>query len=165
MHRPASATAAGLRLAREPYDDEGPRWVVARAEAEIVERYGFLHLDEQGLTAAMFDPPAGAFVVARRDDAAGPPVGGVGVRSLRPGLGQVRRLWVDPSRRQEGVARALMATLEDVARDLGLLTLRLSTGGRQPEAVAFYESTGWVPFHAEGPSYGFRFHKELVVPE
>jgi hypothetical protein len=41
MHRPPFANAAGLQLAREPFGDEGPRWVVARAEAEIVERYGF----------------------------------------------------------------------------------------------------------------------------
>ena len=46
--------------------------------------------------AAMFDPPNGAFLVARRGDAAGPPLGGVGVRAIGPGVGEVRRLWVDP---------------------------------------------------------------------
>ncbi len=70
---------------------------MAQAEAEIVERYGVLDDGERGLTAAMFDPPAGAFLVARRGGAAGPPVGGVGVRALGPGIGEVRRLWVDPA--------------------------------------------------------------------
>jgi GNAT superfamily N-acetyltransferase len=154
MHRPASA----MVLVREPYGADGPGWVVARAEAEIVARYGRLDDGERGLTAAMFDPPAGAFVVARRDDTAGPPVGGVGVRAVGPGLGEVRRLWVDPDERGQGVGRRLMGTLEEAARDLGLTTLRLDTGERQPEAVALYEATGWERARLR---YGFRFTKEL----
>jgi GNAT superfamily N-acetyltransferase len=143
MHRPLSAMQSGLVLAQEPYGDAGPRWVVAQAEAEIVLRYGDLDDGELGLTAAMFDPPNGAFLVARRGDAAGPPLGGVGVRAIHPGLGQIRRLWVDPGQRGQGVARALMAAVEDAALALGLTHLRLGTGDRQPEAVALYESSGW----------------------
>jgi GNAT superfamily N-acetyltransferase len=59
--------------------------------------------DERGLTATMFDPPNGAFLVARRGHAAGTPLGGVGVRTIHPGAGQVRRLWVDPAARGQGV--------------------------------------------------------------
>jgi hypothetical protein len=86
------------------YGDEGPQWIVAQAEAEIVQRYGNLDGDERGLTAAMFDPPNGAFLVARRGHAAGPPLGGVGVRPIHPGVGQIRRLWVDPGTRGQGLA-------------------------------------------------------------
>ena len=92
---------------------------------------------------AMFDPPHGAFLVARRGRAAGPPLGGVGVRAIHPGVGQIRRLWVDPAARGGGIARALMAAAEDAARELGLHDLRLGTGDRQPEAVALYASAGW----------------------
>jgi GNAT superfamily N-acetyltransferase len=143
MHRPASGIASAVALHREPYGGGGAQWVVAQAEAEIVVRYGVLEDGEKGLTAAMFDPPNGAFLVARRGGAAGPPLGGVGVRALRPGVGQIRRLWVDPASRGQGVARALMGGIEDAARDLGLTDLRLGTGDRQPEAVALYESSGW----------------------
>jgi GNAT superfamily N-acetyltransferase len=129
---------------REPYDAEDTRWVVARAEEELVARYGMLDDGELGLSASMFDPPAGSFVIARvaADDDAHP-VGGAGVRTVAPGTGEVRRLWVDPAWRRRGIARALMAGLEDAARDLGLATLRLATGDRQPEAMALYDSTGW----------------------
>ena len=143
MHRSPSALPANCTLSIEPYGGEGPRWVVARAEAELAERYGELDASESDLTATMFDPPQGAFVVARRGDAAGPPAGGVGVRALRPGVGQIRRLWVDPAARGRGIARALMAGVEDAAREVGLTDLRLGTGDRQPEAVALYASTGW----------------------
>ena len=74
-----------------------------------------------------------------RGDAAGPPVGGVGVRAIQP------RAWArsagsgsTPAVRGQGVARALMAGVEDAARELGLADLRLGTGDRQPEAVALY---------------------------
>ncbi len=143
MPHPSSAIPGAMTLVAEPYDGDGPHWVVAHAEAEIVMRYGGLDGDEMGLTAAMFNPPNGAFLVARRGDAAGPPVGGVGVRAIHPGVGQIRRLWVDPGARGQGVARALMTGVEDAARLLGLTDLRLGTGDRQPEAVALYESTGW----------------------
>ena len=144
MDHSPSAPPADFTPAIEPYADEGPQWVVAQAEAEIVMRYGNLDGDERGLTAAMFDPPQGAFVVPRRGDAAGPPAGGVGVRALRPGVGQIRRLWVDPAARGQGIALALMAGVEDAARELGLFELRLGTGDRQPEAVALYASAGWT---------------------
>jgi GNAT superfamily N-acetyltransferase len=143
MDRSTSVLPANFTLSMEPYGGEGPRWVVAQAEAELAVRYGGLDASENDLIPAMFDPPQGAFVVARRGDAAGPPAGGVGVRALEPGVGQIRRLWVDPAWRGRGIARALMAAVEDAARALGLTELRLSTGDRQPEAVALYDSSGW----------------------
>jgi GNAT superfamily N-acetyltransferase len=161
MHRPSSALPTGLVLAREPYGGDGAQWVVAQAEAEIILRYGWLDDGERGLTAAMFDPPAGAFVVARAGSA-GPPLGGVGVRAVGPGLGEVRRLWLDPGWRGQGISRLLMRTLEDAARDLGLTALRLATGERQHEAVALYASSGWQPVQLDATKYGFRFTKELV---
>ncbi len=159
MHRPLSALPAGLTLATEPYGDDGPRLVVAQAEAELVARYGALDDGERGLTAAMFDPPAGAFLVARRGDAAGPRVGGVGVRAVVPDVGEIRRLWVDPDCRGQGIGRALMEVVEGAARDLGLAALRLTTGDRQPEAEALYRSTGWEPVPTDGRV--LRFTKAL----
>ncbi len=139
MHRPASAVS----LCTEPYGSAGPRWVVARAEEELVTRYGGLDDGELGLTAVMFDPPSGAFLVARVDGEPGAPVGGVGVRTVAEGVGEVRRLWVDDALRGHGLGRELMTRLEDEARRLGLSALVLATGDRQPEAVGLYETAGW----------------------
>jgi GNAT superfamily N-acetyltransferase len=147
-------------LAREGFRSEGPQWVMAQAEAEIVVRYGELNDDERGLTAAMFEPPAGAFLVARAG-AAGPPLGGVGVHALSPSIGEVRRLWIDPGRRRQGIARLLIAALEDASRDIGLRTLCLTTGERQPEAVALYLAMGWRQVALDKAAVGFRFTKKL----
>ncbi len=95
-----------VSLGPEPYGSEGPRWVVAQAEAELVARYGGLDDGERGLTAAMFDPPSGVFIVARVDGASDP-VGGVGLRAVAAGTGEVRRFWVDPAWRGNGIGRDL----------------------------------------------------------
>jgi GNAT superfamily N-acetyltransferase len=163
MHRPSPAIAVGLLLAREPSAAEGPRWAVGQAEAELLARYGFLDDNERSLTVAMFDPPVGAFLVARRGDAAGPVLGGVGLRIVDPGVGEVRRLWVDPDQRGLGIGRRLMGALEDAARALGLTKLHLVTGGRQPEAIALYMATGWTLTDTDTAVCGFRFTKELVA--
>ena len=57
MDRFAAPIPGDVALAVEPYGGDGARWVVEQAEAEIVERYGFLDSGERGLTAAMFDLP------------------------------------------------------------------------------------------------------------
>ncbi len=155
-----------MSLRTEPYGSPGPRWVVARAEAELVTRYGELDDGELGLTAAMFDPPIGAFLVARVDGEPGP-VGGVGVRTVAEGVGEVRRLWVDPARRGHGIGRLLMTGLEDAARDLGLSALVLATGDRQPEAVGLYEAAGWERLRVDAagaplPTWHIRFSKVIA---
>ncbi|HEY1653254.1 MAG TPA: GNAT family N-acetyltransferase [Acidimicrobiales bacterium] len=162
MQRPASAVS----LRTEPYGSPGPRWVVEKAEAELVTRYGGLDDGEFGLTAVMFDPPGGAFLVARVEGVPDP-VGGVGVRRVAEGVGEVRRLWVDPAWRAHGIGRELTAVLEGEARGLGLSALILATGDRQPEAVALYEATGWERLHfdADGaplPIWHIRFSKVIA---
>jgi GNAT superfamily N-acetyltransferase len=139
---------------------------VAQAEAELVARYGGLDDSERGLTAAMFDPPVGVFLIARVESRA-EPVGGVGLRCVAETTGEVRRLWVDPAWRGRGVGRDLMTSLEEAARDLGLIELRLATGDRQPEAVSLYEDTGWervfvTPEGAPLRSGWIRFRKEVA---
>jgi GNAT superfamily N-acetyltransferase len=152
-----------IYLRPEPYGTDGPRWVVAQAEAELVARYGGLDDGELGLTAAMFDPPAGIFLVARRENRK-EPVGGVGVRAVAADTGEVRRLWVDPAWRGRGIGRDLMAGIEIAACDLGFSVLRIETGDRQPEAVSLYQSLRWerIFVTAEGaplPNGWIRFRK------
>jgi GNAT superfamily N-acetyltransferase len=143
MHQPTSAKSVGVVIRPEPYTGAGPRRVVEEAETELVARYGGLADDEFGLTAAMFEPPAGTFLVAR--SAEGLVVGGVGVRPFEQeaGVGEVKRLWVDPAWRRRGLARMLMDDLESAARRLDFCSLHLATGDRQPEAEALYRGASW----------------------
>ena len=89
-----------------------------------------------------FSPPAGVFLVGFDDD--GRPVCGGGVKRLEDGLGEIKRMFVAPEARGRGVARELLAALEDAARDLGYARVRLDTGPRQPAAEHLYRSAGYT---------------------
>jgi GNAT superfamily N-acetyltransferase len=158
VNRPTPTTPVFVSVGREPSTADGPGLIIAAAVAELLARYGSLSPYELSLDASTFDPPRGAFLVARADGGGGP-VGGVGVRGISAAAGagiggtgdggaggstaEVRRLWVDQAWRGRGVARALMNALEDEAVALGYGSLELGTGYRQPEAVALYETSGW----------------------
>lgn len=62
---------------------------------------------------------------------------------MEPGVGEVKRLYVVPSHRRRGVARALMAAVVEEARRHGYTTLRLDTLRSRTASIALYESLGW----------------------
>jgi GNAT superfamily N-acetyltransferase len=71
------------------------------------------------------------------------PVGCVALRPLDPTCAEVKRLWVHDSARGQGLARRLMAAVEDEARAMGHRLLKLDTNSALTEALALYRSTGW----------------------
>ena len=85
----------------------------------------------------------GAFVVGFSSDA-GEPLCGGGVKRLGPGVAEIKRMYVAEAARGRGLARELLAALEDTARGLGYTLVRLDTGPRQPHAEALYRSAGYT---------------------
>ncbi len=57
---------------------------------------------------------------------------------------EVKRIFVAPSARGHGIARHILARLEDETRNLGLSLLRLETGIYQPEALALFAAMGFA---------------------
>lgn len=148
-----ATTLLSDRIAIAPADPEDPD---ARA---CLRAYAALLSDRiPGIPAAHVpcpDPeadhyrsPGGAFLLARSDGLA---LGCVSVKTVDPGLGEVKRLWVAPSARGQGLARRLMAEIEDRSRALGLMRLRLDTNAHLPEAIALYRATGWEEVTAFTP--------------
>ena len=76
---------------------------------------------------------------------------GCGAVAFFDGFAEVKRMYVRPAGRGSGVAQALLAHLEGVARAAGAPWLRLETGVRQPAAVRLYEAAGFRPCSAFGP--------------
>lgn len=87
-------------------------------------------------------PGRGAFVVAYDADT---PVGCGAVRMIDADVGEIKRMYVLPNVRGRGIARRMLQVLENEARAIGVATLMLETGTRQPEAIALYEKTGFSP--------------------
>ncbi len=92
--------------------------------------------------AASYRPPHGVHLLAR---AGGLALGCVSLRPLAPGLAEVKRLWVAPQARGQGLARRLMQAIETEARRLNYTTLNLDTHHGLTAAMALYQKTGWTP--------------------
>jgi GNAT superfamily N-acetyltransferase len=90
--------------------------------------------------------------------------GPVSTGSTRGAL-EVKKVFVDPRRRGAGVARVLLAHLEDYARERGVASLVLQTGPLQHEAIALYEKIGYVAIDRFGAYVNFPgalcFEKQL----
>lgn len=86
-------------------------------------------------------PPRGIYLLAWQDGAA---VASGALRPLDDVTAEVRRLYVAPAARRQGVARAMLLRLEEEAQRLGYRVLRLETGNRQAAALALYDACGWA---------------------
>jgi putative acetyltransferase len=109
---------------------------------EIQSRYGFSAANP--LDPAAFTGPVGGFWVATDTDT-GDPVGSIALRPLSGLAAELDVMYVTPRHRGSGVARALLATLEEHARAAGVSVVRLRAGEPQPEALRFYIAAGFMP--------------------
>ncbi|MEW6279773.1 MAG: GNAT family N-acetyltransferase [Candidatus Eremiobacterota bacterium] len=92
------------------------------------------------LDPAEVAPGRGAFLLARLE---GKAVACGAVRLLDEGTAEIKRMYTVPEARGRGLAAALLARLEQLARDLGARQVVLETGPRQREAVRLYERAGY----------------------
>ncbi|MGP3961388.1 GNAT family N-acetyltransferase [Nonomuraea sp. 3N208] len=74
----------------------------------------------------------------------GDAVGCGAVQPVDAVTGELKRMYVVPGHRGQGIATSLLSALEELARGLGYRRLRLATGVRQPEAIALYERCAYT---------------------
>jgi putative acetyltransferase len=100
-----------------------------------------------GLALEQLFAPDMRFFLARLDGAAC----GCGGVALCAGYAEVKRMFTRAEARGRGVAKALLARIEDEARAAGLPVLCVETGIHQHEAIALYEKAGFRRCGAFGP--------------
>jgi GNAT superfamily N-acetyltransferase len=127
------------------YDHPDAVALIAEVQQEYVVRYG--GQDGTPVDPAEFAPPRGLFLVAYVD---GTPAACGGWRAHETDV-ELKRMYVTPACRGRGLARAVLAELERTAVAAGYRRVILETGSKQPEAIALYESSGYVPV----PRFGF----------
>ncbi|MFD7120184.1 GNAT family N-acetyltransferase [Streptomyces sp. NPDC059892] len=130
-----------------------------RVQLEYAERYGD-DGDVTPLAPGMFEPPQGLYLIAYDDQ--GAPVATGGWRTQEEndegyadGDAEIKRMYVTPEARGHGLARLILAALEDNARAAGRTRMVLETGTKQPEAISLYVSSGYEPCAKFGH---YRFH-------
>jgi GNAT superfamily N-acetyltransferase len=130
---------------RDGHVDAGPGGELAQAmRDEIAVMYDGLELDGDRMPRAgarELSPPDGAFLVGW---VAGEPICCGGVKRLDPRTCEIKKMYVLPAFRGQGVARVLLYALEAKARELGYAVARLDTGPKQRHAQGLYESEGYA---------------------
>jgi GNAT superfamily N-acetyltransferase len=86
---------------------------------------------------------------------------------LEDGVAEIKRMFVRPAYRGQGIARQLIVALEEEALAAGRPILRLETGTYLPAALHLYRSAGYhpIPVFGEyvGNPFSVCFEKRLSV--
>lgn len=136
-----------MRIERVPTTHPEAARLIEEVQGEYVARYG--GRDDTPLEDTDFEDPHGAFWVGYLDDEA-VACGAWRLRDDVEALGSVRtaevkRMYVVASARRRGLARKMLAHLEQTALAAGAEVMVLETGTGQPEAIALYASHGYEP--------------------
>jgi GNAT superfamily N-acetyltransferase len=150
-----------MQIVPVPYDHPDAVKLNDAVQQEYAERYGD-EGDVTPLNAGMFTPPRGLYLLVYDEE--GRPVATGGSRAqerndegYRDGDAELKRMFVVREARGRGLARRVLAALEEDARAAGRLRMVLETGTKQPEAIALYGSSGYLPTTKFGH---YRFHEE-----
>lgn len=143
--------ASAVQIKPEPPDSADARWCLAAYFRELADRFetGFDPAKTIPANAEELTPPAGVFVIARLG---GQSIGCGALKVKDRNIGEVKRMWVRADARGLGVGRRMLETLETLAREFGLSTLRLDTNRTLKEAQALYRKCGYLevePFNDE----------------
>jgi GNAT superfamily N-acetyltransferase len=162
--------ASTATVVRSSPEDPLAAPLVEELSREYDERYGFN--DGIPSSAELSRYPAerfhestgGVFLLLLVDGAA---VAGGAFMRIDDDTVEVKRVWTHSGHRRKGLARRVMAELEAEAASRGIRRIELTTGARQPEAVALYLSLGYRPLFdldADYEAIGYlSFEKELPV--
>lgn len=148
-----------MRIALEPPDR--PEVVRLIDELDAYQKPLYPAESHHGIDIAALRQPNVLFAVVRSAEGAAI---GCGAVVLGADYGEIKRMFVRPRHRGQGISKALLAFLEAEAVAKGCTLLMLETGVSQPEALGLYERAGYFrrgPFgnYAEDPLSVFMYKR------
>lgn len=127
-----------MQIGFETPDQPDVHALIAELDAYLYSLYPAENV--YALDIASLLGPGVLFAVAR--DADGVTLG-CGAIVVKPGYGEIKRMYVRPQARGQGLARRLIDALENKAMARGCRSFMLETGPAQPEALVAYERLGY----------------------
>jgi putative acetyltransferase len=122
--------------------------LVTLLDADLDRRYGVVQQEYSGFNRTATIEQV---VIACNDDL---PAGCGGLRRYNDDIVEIKRMFVKTEFRGSGMASGILRELEKWALELGYREARLETGIQQPEAIRFYEKSGFVVIENFGPYQG-----------
>lgn len=138
--------------------------VLTLFDAFIREADGPLGIDLEAEIAAGLPVdltgPNGVLLLVRVD---GEPAGLGGVRHLDTGVAEIKSMYLSPGHRGKGLARQLLAELEEISRRHGCRAAHLDTSDYLAGAIALYRAAGYreVPPYNANPKASLWFERQL----
>ena len=129
---------------------------------------GFQHFEEELISLKKaYATPKGCIILLQDQDKA---VGCIALRPIKDSsrqVGEVKRLYVQPTHRNQGAAAHLLHNLEAYAISQRYESLKLLTLGTMLPAMAFYKKHGYqetAAYYHNPIQNAVYFEKELVSP-
>jgi|SRR6185312_2225671 len=137
-----------VALHRTDSSDRDFQYLVVLMDNDLRQRYGRVQTiyDDLNKTGEL-DTVLVAFI----DKA---PVGCGCFRKFSDNTIEIKRMFVEPGFRGQGVASQILGGLEAWAREKGFTRAILETGRKQPEAIHLYERSGYAITINYGPYAG-----------
>ncbi len=151
---------AAVTIKIVPHTDPELRRLIQRLDTELLQRYPADSIFSLNLNSSIVEKVT--FVVAETDDLT---VGCGAILPIDDQTVELRRFYVEPSMRGQGIASAILRFLEDLARQRGYRHIVLETGPKQPGAIGLYHKFGYrqIPSYGEyeGCEYSLCMAKDL----
>ncbi|MHA6642274.1 bifunctional helix-turn-helix transcriptional regulator/GNAT family N-acetyltransferase [Mesorhizobium sp. A623] len=155
---------APIEIVVVPPGDKDARWCLDQYFLELEQRFdgGFDRASGNKLSDAEMTPPAGFFLVVRCGDK---PIGCAALVRLDAAAAEIKRMWISPASRGQGVASRLLGELDKIAKKAGFKKLRLDTNRALTEAQALYRRQGFIETarYNDNPYADFWFEKDLAT--
>ncbi|MCX7801652.1 MAG: GNAT family N-acetyltransferase [Meiothermus ruber] len=137
-----------LHIQAEPPDSPIARALIAELDAVLEPLYP--PKSRHGYSVEKLIQQEVAFFVAYLN---GQPVGCGGVQLFGEEYAELKRMYVRPAFRGQGVGKRLLTHLQAYAYERGLRVLRLETGIFQTEAIGLYQRFGFRRIPPFGPYF------------
>ncbi len=153
--------AMPITITRERPDTNDAIALIMELEAELDPLYPAA--SRHGYSVDKLIAQGVAFFVVRCD---GAPAGCGGVQLFGREYGELKRMYVRPPWRGQGLAKRLLEALEEYARGQQVGVLRLETGIHQVAAMGLYERMGYraiPPFGDYWDDPNSRFYEKQIA--
>lgn len=133
------------KIVQVPHTDCDLLMLIQMLDEDLAQRY-----PSDEIFAVDFNDPSVEQIVFMVAYVEGVPVGCGAVKPLDETYIELKRFYVSPSHRRNGIAAEILNALEKKAQQMNYQLIRLEAGAPQPEALHFYKKHGYYEIDRYG---------------